>query len=188
MEAWLWSIHPSLKKATAVFLCLVDPQCSLRTLSPHSFYHKIIYILPLILKNQSYLRGWSQSHCQLSARHTFLLFWKPAGNIIGCVFSFHVLHKHPPQQIWPFFMIDQVPPHPYGSAIHLAPSLGTSELPPPPSHGSSVWLTACLGRQKLLLVSDSFSVFTGLGTNLGTQPRAENILTEVNFASVSKPA
>lgn len=50
MEAWLWSIHPSRKKATAVILCLADPQSSLRTLSPHNFYHKIIYILPLILK------------------------------------------------------------------------------------------------------------------------------------------
>ena len=73
MEAWLWSIHPSLEKATAVFLCLADPQSSLRTLSPHSFYHKIIYILPLILKNQSHLRGWSQSHCQLSAQLSSVL-------------------------------------------------------------------------------------------------------------------
>lgn len=187
MEAWLWSIHSSWKKATAVILCLVDPQSSLRTLSPHSFYHKIIYILPLILKISvpsqrlipislsavcspylsSVLKTSSQHHrvCFLLAHPSFTSTHHSKSDFSSWLIRY---------------------PLPCRSAVHLAASLGTSKLPAPPSHGPSAWLTACLGRQKLLLVSDSFSVFTGLGTNLGTQP--ENVLTEVNFASVTKPA
>lgn len=104
MEAWLWSIHPSRKKATAVILCLADPQSSLRTLSPHNFYHKIIYILPLILKKNISPISEADPNLIASCLLTIPFFYseKPAANITGCVFSFHVLYKHPPPQIWLF--------------------------------------------------------------------------------------